>query len=181
MAASFLILGGAKSGKSDLALALAESLGGRPVFLATARAGDPEMAQRIARHQARRGPAWQTVEEPLDLVPALEKHDALDAVLLVDCLTLWLSNLLAGEAMTPDQAAGRVEALAALIPRLSADLILVANEVGLGIVPHNPLARAFRDLAGSCNQRLAQAAATVVLVTAGLPLALKGALPPQFT
>jgi adenosylcobinamide kinase/adenosylcobinamide-phosphate guanylyltransferase len=176
-AAKVLILGGAKSGKSSQAQKLAEAWGGRLVYLATAQAGDREMRARIARHQAQRGAAWRTVEEPLELEAALREADGPDAVLLVDCLTLWLSNLVLGANLSDAEVAERGEALAALLPALRARVILVANEVGLGIVPENALARRWRDLAGSLNQRLARACDTVLLVTAGLPLALKGHIP----
>ncbi len=172
-----LILGGAKSGKSSTAQALAEAWGGRLVYLATAQAGDSEMRERIARHQAQRGAAWTTVEEPLELEQALRQADGPDTVLLVDCLTLWLSNLVLGANLSDQEVAARGEALAQLLPRLAARVILVANEVGLGIVPENALARRWRDLAGGLNQRLASACDTVLLVAAGLPLALKGELP----
>ncbi|MCF8034381.1 MAG: bifunctional adenosylcobinamide kinase/adenosylcobinamide-phosphate guanylyltransferase [Desulfarculaceae bacterium] len=177
LADKVLILGGAKSGKSSLAQRLAEHWGGRLVYLATAQAGDAEMHERIARHQAQRGAAWTTLEEPLALEEALKQADGPDAVLLVDCLTLWLSNLVLGANLGDEQVAARGEALATLLPSLEARVILVANEVGLGIVPENALARRWRDLAGGLNQRLASACGSVVLVTAGLPLALKGRLP----
>lgn len=170
-------MGGAKSGKSAVAQNLAESWGGPLVYLATGQARDPEMEARIRRHQDLRGPAWSTVEEPLALADALAQADAPGAVLLVDCLTLWLSNLLTLAQLSPVQAEGRGRELAFSLKTLRASIILVANEVGLGIVPDNALARAFRDLAGSLNQRLAQVCDNVLFVAAGLPLALKGGLP----
>jgi len=169
-----LILGGAKSGKSRLALALAEEAGGRRVFLATAQAGDGEMRERIRRHQAERGPQWSTLEEPLDLAGALKGADAAGVVMVVDCLTLWLSNLMTVAQLADQEIEDKCRELAQLLPGLQAQVILVANEVGLGIVPDNALARAYRDLAGSLNQRLAQVCGRVILVAAGLPLALKG-------
>ncbi len=175
---SVLVLGGAKSGKSSYAQALAEGWGGRLIYLATAQAGDQEMARRIARHQADRGPAWTTLEEPLELEAALKEADGPQAVFLVDCLTLWLSNLVLGANLGDEEVAARGQALAELLPGLQGRVILVANEVGLGIVPENALARRWRDLAGSLNQRLAQACDWVMLITAGLPLALKGGDPP---
>ena len=171
---SVLILGGAKSGKSSYAQALAESWSGRLVYVATAQAHDQEMTQRIARHQADRGEAWSTLEEPLALEEALRQADAPGTVFLVDCLTLWLSNLVLAAELDDAQVVERGEALARLLPSLEARIILVANEVGLGIVPENALARRWRDLAGSLNQRLARACDAVLLITAGLPLALKG-------
>lgn len=171
---SVLVLGGAKSGKSSYAQALAEGWGGRLVYVATAQAHDEEMTQRIARHQADRGGAWSTLEEPLELEAALKQADAPGTVFLVDCLTLWLSNLVLGAELDDGQVSERGEALAALLPSLQARIILVANEVGLGIVPENALARRWRDLAGSLSQRLARSCDAVLLITAGLPLALKG-------
>ena len=163
------VLGGARSGKSRYAETLAESQPGACVYLATAEPGDAEMAARIQAHRARRGGRWRTVEEPLDLCPRLEALAAPDRCVLVDCLTLWLANLM---------AAGRdVEAesiaLAATLSGLSGSAIVVANEVGLGIVPENDLAREFRDAAGRLNQMVAEVAPSVVFVAAGLPMTMK--------
>jgi adenosylcobinamide kinase/adenosylcobinamide-phosphate guanylyltransferase len=174
MSKHILILGGAKSGKSSLALQLANQAGGRRVFLATAQAGDGEMQDRIQRHQAERGPEWSTVEEPIDLKAALQNADGADAVLVVDCLTLWLSNLLTVAGMTEEEVKAWGMDLADLLTGLKARVILVANEVGLGIVPDNALARLYRDLAGALNQQLAQVCGQVIFVAAGLPLMLKG-------
>ncbi len=169
-----LILGGAKSGKSDHAQALAEAAGPERVYLATAQARDREMRRRIRRHQQRRGAGWRTVEEPLELAARLEELDGPGAVVLVDCLTLWLSNLLTLEGLEPPQIEQRGRELAATVAGLQGRFFLVANEVGWGIVPDNPLARSFRDLAGGLNQALARVCDRVVLVAAGLPLVLKG-------
>lgn len=180
MRASTLILGGAKSGKTALALQLAQSLaaeGDRLVYIATAQALDGEMRGRIRRHQAERGPRWSTLEEPLDLAGALARAGGQGAVLLVDCLTLWLSNLMTCAGLEAAAAQARADELCRAVAASQARMILVANEVGLGIVPDNALARAFRDQAGRLNQNLAQVCPNVVLVAAGLPLALKGALP----
>lgn len=166
---SLFVLGGARSGKSRYAQARAEAAGGSPVFVATAEAFDDEMRARIARHQADRDARWRTVEAPRDLPAAIDALNAEDAVVLVDCLTLWVSNLLLAEADIP--RAGRE--LCDAIVRFEGKLILVANEVGLGIVPDNALARAFRDAAGQLNQSVAAAVEEVVLLTAGLPLTLK--------
>ncbi len=174
MSKHILILGGAKSGKSSLALELADRTSGRRVFLATAQAGDGEMQDRIRRHQAERGPEWSTVEEPLDLRASLMRADGADGVLVVDCLTLWLSNLLTVADLPEEEVKKQGRDLAALLPGLKAQVILVANEVGLGIVPDNALARLYRDLAGALNQELAKVCEQVILVTAGLPLVLKG-------
>jgi len=169
LAAVTLVLGGARSGKSAWAEARAEASGLAPVYLATAEAGDDEMVERIAHHRARRGARWATVEEPLDLVGALAQWTAPDRVVLVDCLTLWLANLM-DAGLDPELEAER---LAATFAAARGPAIFVSNEVGLGIVPDNALARAFRDAAGRLNQRIAAAAQRVVFLAAGLPLALK--------
>ncbi len=162
-----LILGGARSGKSLYAERL---IGERPaVYLATAQAFDDEMVERLRLHRARRGAHWTTVEEPLELVDALRAHAAAERPILVDCLTLWLSNLMLADR---DVSAACAE-LAAALPDLAGPVVLVANEVGLGIVPDNALARAFRDHAGQLNQQIAVVAERVVFVAAGLPLTLK--------
>ncbi|RDE06124.1 bifunctional adenosylcobinamide kinase/adenosylcobinamide-phosphate guanylyltransferase [Sphingomonas aracearum] len=165
-----LVLGGARSGKSRHAQALAEQGGGELVFVATAQAYDDEMRDRIARHRADRDRRWRTTEAPIDLPQAIAREGAAGRVLLVDCLTLWLSNLLLADADL--EAAG--EALAAAVQASPARVLLVANEVGFGIVPDNALARAFRDAAGLLNQRMAAVCDAVDLVVAGLPLRLKG-------
>jgi adenosylcobinamide kinase/adenosylcobinamide-phosphate guanylyltransferase len=164
-----LILGGARSGKSRYAEALVAGHPGRHVYLATAEAGDAEMAERIRRHCARRGPGWTTIEEPLDLVRALEPATRDEAAVLVDCLTLWLSNLLGAGR----DVAREAQALVEVLPRLQGPVVFVSNEVGLGIVPDNALARSFRDHAGFLNQIVAAAADRVYFVAAGLPLLLK--------
>ncbi|BDV44412.1 adenosylcobinamide kinase/adenosylcobinamide phosphate guanyltransferase [Geotalea uraniireducens] len=172
MAKVIFISGGARSGKSRLAERLAAEFGAPRGYLATGGAGDAEMAERIERHRARRGSEWQTVEEPLALAAALREHDGRFRVLLVDCVTLWLTNLLLGS----DDGAGalaEVKELAALLPQLTTPVILVSNEVGMGIVPDNQLARRFRDLAGEANELLAAAADEVYVTFSGLPLRLK--------
>jgi adenosylcobinamide kinase/adenosylcobinamide-phosphate guanylyltransferase len=167
-----LVLGGARSGKSRYAEALVEAAGDAALYLATAEAHDDEMRARIAAHRARRGPRWMTIEEPLDLAPRLLAEARRERPILVDCLTLWLSNLmLAGRDVTAAS-----DGLVATLPRLAGPVVLVANEVGLGIVPENALARAFRDAAGQLNQRVAAAAEHVALMAAGLPLVLKDAV-----
>jgi len=166
---SLFVLGGARSGKSRYAQSRAEAMPGDPVFIATAEAFDDEMRERIARHRADRDARWRTVEAPRKLPAAIDALNDAESVVLVDCLTLWVSNLLLADADIP--AAGRQ--LSDAIARFEGALILVANEVGLGIVPDNALARRFRDAAGLLNQSVAAAADEVVLLTAGLPLALK--------
>lgn len=162
-----LVLGGARAGKSGYALAL---LGGG-VFVATAEAGDAEMAERIATHRAERGASWTTIEEPLELAQVLRRHAGDARPLLVDCLTLWLSNLMHRGRDVEDATA----ALLAVLDERDGETIFVANEVGLGIVPDNALARRFRDAQGTLNRRIAARADRVVLLAAGLPLVLKGA------
>ena len=170
-AAVTLVLGGAASGKSRFAQGLAERQPGPLLYVATAQAGDGEMAARIARHQQARGERWHTLEAYRDLTVVIPAAVGCGAV-LVDCVTLWLSNLLlAGESA--EEVWPAVEAFLAVLAGLPAPLILVSNEVGQGIVPEHTLARTFRDLAGQVNQCLAARAESVWLVTAGLPLQLK--------
>lgn len=166
-----LILGGARSGKSRHAEVLASAIEGSPVYIATARPGDAEMAARIATHRERRGEEWTTIEEALHLPAALEQASHPDSIILVDCLTLWLSNLLLAERDCEAAIANLIDVL----EDCPGQIILVSNEVGLGIVPENELARRFRDIAGIANQRVAEICDEVVLVTAGLPLVLKPA------
>lgn len=167
-----LVTGGARSGKSTWAEGLATASRRPRRYIATAQAFDAEMQDRIARHRAQRGEGWTTVEAPLELAAALEEAKP-EEVVLVDCLTLWLSNhLLAGHDLAAE--AGRlVDALLAC----SAPVVCVTNEVGWGIVPADPLSRRFRDEQGRLNQRLAALAGLVVAVLCGLPLALKGQVP----
>jgi adenosylcobinamide kinase/adenosylcobinamide-phosphate guanylyltransferase len=166
-----LVLGGARSGKSRFAQALAESTSSQRLFIATAQAGDGEMAARIARHRADRGSGWETHEEPLELAAALRAEAREDRALLVDCVTLWLSNLMsAGRDLDRE-----ISVLAKEIARLSGPAILVSNEVGLGIVPESKLGREFRDWQGRANQELAKACEAVVFLAAGLPTLLKPA------
>jgi len=166
-----LFLGGARSGKSRLALQAAVALAGpgQRIFVATAQALDGEMAKRISAHRAARDKSWRTVEEPLAIRPVIEAGLP-EEVLLVDCLTLWLSNLLAAR---PQEAEAEIKKLAEAVGRSPRHLVLVANEVGLGIVPDNPLARRFRDLAGWLNQEVAEVVDEVFLVVAGQSLRLK--------
>ena len=170
MTEMILVLGGTRSGKSTYAETLALARPAPRLYLATAEAGDAEMTERIRLHRVRRAQHWTTVEEPLDLPGTLRRHGgAQDATLLVDCLTLWLSNLMAAGR---DIEAATAELIAAC-DAVRGSLILVSNEVGLGIVPDNALARAFRDHAGRLNQAVAARADRVVFVAAGLPMVLK--------
>ena len=166
---TWLVLGGARSGKSRHAQRLAEAVAGEHVFVATAQAFDGEMRDRIARHRDDRDSRWQTVEAPLALAEAISAADGADVVMLVDCLTLWVSNLLLGD----HDIDAATDALVAAIDAASARIVFVSNEVGYGIVPDNALARRFRDVAGILNQRVAAVVERVDLVAAGLPLRLK--------
>jgi adenosylcobinamide kinase / adenosylcobinamide-phosphate guanylyltransferase len=168
---SALVLGGARSGKSRYAQALAEATSARRVFLATAQPGDDEMAARIDRHRVDRGEGWMTREEPLDLAAVLRAEARADSVVLVDCVTLWLSNLTFAER----DLAKEINSLADVIPDLAGPVVFVSNEVGLGIAPATPLGREFRDWHGRANQDIAAACGAVVFVAAGLPTLLKPA------
>jgi len=169
-----LILGGARSGKSALAEQYAEQSGLAVTYIATAEAGDAEMAARIAHHQARRPEAWRLVEAPLSLARTLAEHAADDRCLIVDCLTLWLSNLLASEPMDEVHFEAERTALLGLLPQLPGRVIMVSNEVGLGIVPLGELTRRFCDESGRLHQAVAALCDRVTFVTAGLPMTLKG-------
>lgn len=166
--AAILVTGGARSGKSRRAEVRARSFPGQPVYIATAEALDAEMDERIAKHRARRGSEWIEREVPLDLVEALAETDG-GGARLVDCLTLWLSNLLHAERDWSQE----IMRLANVLPRQQSPVIMVTNEVGLGIVPDNALARTFRDAAGLMNQTIAEVADEVEFVVAGLPMKLK--------
>jgi len=166
--AIILITGGARSGKSVRAEARAKAFAGKPVYIATAEALDAEMRERIAKHRGRRGSEWIEHETPLELVPALSATDG-GGARLVDCLTLWLSNLMhAGHDWSNETAR-----LAATLRTQKSPVVLVTNEVGLGIVPDNALARQYRDAAGTMNQMIARAADEVEFVVAGLPMRVK--------
>ncbi len=170
-----LILGGARSGKSALAQRRAEASGLEVIYLATARAGDAEMAERVRLHQRNRPLHWTLVEEPLHLAAALESHARPDRVLLVDCLTLWLSNLLDGDGKAGAvRLAAEKKKLLDILPRLPGSVLLVSNETGLGIVPMGRLTRRFVDEAGWLHQELATLSDRVFLTVAGLPIVLKG-------
>jgi adenosylcobinamide kinase/adenosylcobinamide-phosphate guanylyltransferase len=166
-----LVGGGARSGKSDLALTLARRLGRRRLFLATAQAGDDEMRQRIDRHRLTRGDDFRTLEEPLAVPEVLQQVTDRDVVVL-DCLTFWLSNLLLRGA-EPDAVLRRVEELAEVLCRQPTHAVVVTSEVGLGLVPETPLGRTFRDVAGLANQRLATLADEVYFGALGLMLRIK--------
>jgi adenosylcobinamide kinase/adenosylcobinamide-phosphate guanylyltransferase len=165
-----LVLGGARSGKSRHAERLVEAAASSGTYCATAEAGDAEMAARIAAHRARRGAFWRTVEAPLALTGTIAAEAAPDRPLLIDCLTLFLSNLMLAEKALDDEFMN----LRMALRDAAGPIVLVANEVGLGLVPQTPLGRDFRDAAGRLNQDIAALADRVVFVAAGLPLVLKG-------
>jgi adenosylcobinamide kinase/adenosylcobinamide-phosphate guanylyltransferase len=166
-----LITGGARSGKSKYAEQRIVELGGRRLYVATAEAKDEEMAQRIIEHRKRRGNQWAVVEEPVELIEALLARRGQTDCALVDCLTLWLSNLLIRH--DGKYVEEKLEQLLDALPRLDFHVVFVTNEVGWGIVPDNSLARQFRDLAGWANQRIAAAASEVILTVAGVPMIVK--------
>jgi adenosylcobinamide kinase/adenosylcobinamide-phosphate guanylyltransferase len=165
-----LVLGGARSGKSRYAERLVEAAAAHGTYCATAEAGDAEMAARIAAHRAGRGAFWRTVEAPLALAATIAGEAAADRPLLVDCLTLWLSNVMLAELPHEPETA----ALHTALREAAGPVVLVANEIGMGLVPETPLGRSFRDAAGWLNQEIAGLADRVVFVAAGLPLVLKG-------
>lgn len=173
MPSRVLVLGGQRSGKSRYAEELVIASGLSPVYLATAAPGDGEMRERIAAHRVRRGEGWRTVEEPLDLAGALAREAGEGFHVLVDCLTLWVSNLLAADYSVDDETGRLLEALT----RVTGPVVLVSGEVGLGIIPANALSRRFADALGMVNQRVAAVVDRVVLVAAGLPLVLKAEQP----
>jgi len=165
-----LVLGGARSGKSRYAEQLAENNSANVIYVATATVGDSEMAERIKKHQLQRPASWQLIEEPLGLSDVLLKNDKKDHCILVDCLTLWLSNWLAHETIDIAQKSAD---LVNVINQMQADVILVSNEVGQGIVPMGELSRRFVDESGRLHQQLAQVCDRVVFTVAGLPQILK--------
>lgn len=171
--ATTLVLGGARSGKSGYAERLCRESGLALRYIATATAGDAEMADRIGRHRLDRGLDWVTVEEPLALPAALGREAAPNRAVLVDCLTLWLSNLTFAER----DVAAETAALCAALAKAAGPVVLVSNEIGMGLVPDTPLGRRFRDAQGRLNQAVAASAPAVVFVAAGLPLVLKS--PPE--
>jgi len=180
-----LITGGARSGKSSLALSMADKNGGRRFFLATAEPSDDEMRERIRRHCKDRGEAWETIEETFDIARVIRRLDAQDTIVVVDCITVWLSNIIFKVCSDPtdEDALNEVEKneierrVSDLVETLSglnnASVYIVTNEVGMGIVPGNRLARFFRDVAGRVNQRLADVSGSVFFVVSGIPVKIK--------
>jgi adenosyl cobinamide kinase/adenosyl cobinamide phosphate guanylyltransferase len=169
-----LVLGGARSGKSRYARTLGETLGGRRLFVATAQALDDEMTRRIENHKRERGVLWETREEPTEITTAIRDGQKGHDVILIDCLTLWLSNLLMAHGEDYEKIESDVQDLVGCLKDTRTPVILVSNEVGLSIVPDNRLGRVFRDLAGRLNQRIARVADRVVFMVAGIPMDIKG-------
>jgi len=165
------ILGGAKSGKTGSALKKASLLSGKKAYIATAQPLDTEMTERIERHRAERGASWDTYEEPLKIAGVIQEIDGRYSAIVIDCLTLWISNLLHSSAAIPTESEALVSVLKGM--RGQSETYIISNEVGWGIVPANELAREFRDHAGAINQHMAEAADEVYLMTAGIPVKIK--------
>lgn len=166
------IIGGARSGKSEYALKLGSHISGRKGFIATAEALDKEMRERIALHQETRPGEWDTIEEPIALSEVLQKIEGIYNVVIVDCLTLWLSNIF-GRDESADYIRSEIGLLSTIMKTISYNSIVVSNEVGQGIVPENKVARLFRDMNGWMNRKIASVADEVYLVTCGIPLKVK--------
>ncbi len=169
------ITGGCRSGKSRFALDYANRHFSKKLYLATAETLDGEMALRVEHHKKMRGPEWQTVEEPLEIVDKIRQYGDQTEVILIDCLTLWLSNLLM-KSRGDETIIADVDRLVEAMKKCPSALLIVSNEVGMGIVPADPLGRRFRDLSGMANQRIAGAAETAIFMVSGIPLFLKGGL-----
>jgi adenosylcobinamide kinase/adenosylcobinamide-phosphate guanylyltransferase len=175
---TLLVLGGVRAGKSAFAVARARALEGRVAFVATARASDPEMAARIARHRAERAPTWRTLEVPVAVPPALGALAGQSDLVIVDCLTLWVANILEERPDISDAELGaEAAALGAVLARRAFTAILVSNEVGWGVHPASELGRRFRDALGLVNQAVARVADEVVLMVAGCPVPVKALAP----
>jgi len=167
------ITGGCRSGKSRFALDYANQHFSTKLYLATCEALDEEMAQRIAHHKKTRSPEWQTIEEPVEVVDKIRQYSDKTDVILLDCITLWLSNLLMRQ-MDDTEILKEISGLIDTIQEKQTSFIFVSNEVGLGIVPADPLSRRFRDLSGIANQRIAEAVDTAIFMASGIPIFLKG-------
>ncbi len=168
-----LVLGGSKSGKSQYAQNLSETYPAPRLFIATARALDEEMKQKIERHKKQRGPGWCTIEEPLEIANAVEHNSNKYSVILIDCITLWISNMILKREVNQDEFEIQVNNLCKALEKALCPVIVVSNEVGMGIVPDTPLSRKFREYSGLANQQIAKTVDRVTLCVAGLPLHLK--------
>jgi adenosylcobinamide kinase/adenosylcobinamide-phosphate guanylyltransferase len=173
MSETCFVFGGCRSGKSRYALEIAEQAVGKKYFIATLQPGDDEMKERIRRHQEERGESWKTVEEPVDIEEAVEKAAGTADCIIVDCLTLWISNMMMNE-FTEEQILAKADLLCEVLNKASCTIALVSNEVGTGVVPESRLGRDFRDYTGIINQKIAAACDRVVLMKAGIPLVIKG-------
>jgi adenosylcobinamide kinase/adenosylcobinamide-phosphate guanylyltransferase len=167
------VTGGCRSGKSQFAMDHANRHFHKKLYLATCEALDEEMVKRIEQHQLRRGPDWQTVEEPINIAGAIKQHENDTEVILLDCVTLWLSNLLMRKK-EDQKIVNEVDKLIDTMKQAQSSFVIVSNEVGMGLVPVEPLGRRFRDLSGMANQKIAEVAQTVVLTVSGIPIFLKG-------
>ncbi len=167
------ITGGCRSGKSRFALDYANRHFSKKLYLATSEVLDEEMARRVENHKKMRGPEWQTVEEPLEVIEKVRQHGDEAEVILLDCMTLWLSNLLL-KWDDDSKVTSEVDRLIDTLKKSQTSFLIVSNEVGMGIVPADPLSRRFRDLSGTANQGIAEVADTVILMVSGLPIFLKG-------
>lgn len=172
MKKTILVIGGCRSGKSSHALFLAEQIPGQKIFIATCMPQDKEMEQRVLRHQQQRSSAWKTLEVPFYLPEAIHKNATEGHVILVDCLTLWINNLIL-EDDKPENIDNHIQNLTQSIEKARGPVILVSNEVGTGIVPKNKLARLFRDIAGFANQKVAACVDQVIWMVAGIPVKIK--------
>ena len=168
-----LVIGGAKSGKSRISLDICNKQAGNKIFIATAQALDTEMKERIQRHREERGGDWVTIEEPIAIVDKIREYDSKGTIILLDCLTLWISNLFMEYGESYEPVYELVNVLNEQLKKLKGVTVIVSNEVGMGIVPENDLARRYRDIAGSLNQRIADTARKVLTVMVGIPLVLK--------
>jgi len=168
-----LVTGGARSGKSNFAYNLADSMSPEKVYIATAEPLDEEMKDRIRKHQEERGKDWDTIEEPVDLAGTLDRIKGRYGTVLIDCVTLWISNLLHLYENDEKRVMDDIERLTGICSEIDYNLIIVSNEVGMGIVPENRLARLFRDISGNANQMVGGIAGSVYLTVAGLPLKIK--------
>jgi adenosylcobinamide kinase/adenosylcobinamide-phosphate guanylyltransferase len=167
-----LVIGGCRSGKSSHALHLAEQFPGQKIFLATCMPQDKEMEQRVLRHQQQRSSAWETLEVPVFIPEAIHKNSIKEHVILVDCLTLWINNLILDDDK-PENIDNHIQKLTESIEKAECPVILVSNEVGTGIVPENKLARLFRDITGFANQKVAACVDQVIWMVAGIPVKIK--------
>ncbi len=172
MKETVLVIGGCRSGKSGYALELAEQIPGQKIFIATCIPHDKEMKNRVLHHKKQRGRDWSTLEVPVRLPEAISKNSRKENVILVDCLTLWISNLFL-ENDDQENKDGHIRKLIQSLEKAECPIILVSNEVGTGIVPENRLARLFRDIAGFTNQRVATCANKVIWMVAGIPVGVK--------